>query len=542
MKWFYDLKIARRLMLLNLVAAVALSAVTGFGILQMRRVFDAASYANDNTVPSFVVLDGALKAFDAMTVLTSKHVASTDPQQMQNIEQQIDAQRNALRSQLAQYESLISDEKDRDMLTAERAATAQSSKVRDQVLALSRANQKQPAGDLLNGGLADAAQRVQADIEAHRAYNRELGKQGAEHAHALIASADVLEVVSSLVVLCVVLGLGIVSARSITRPLERAVAFANRVAEGDLTGQISATTRDEVGQLLAALDEMNRNLTRVVVKVRSGSETIASATAQIAAGNLDLSSRTEQQASALQQTAASMEQLTSTVRANAENAQQASTLASNASQVAQQGSGVVGRVVETMTQISDRSTKIADITGIIEGIAFQTNILALNAAVEAARAGEQGRGFAVVASEVRSLAQRSSSAAKEIKELIAASVQTVDEGSALAGEAGSTMQEITRAIARVTDIMGEIAAASDEQRRGIEQVGQAISQMDDVTQQNAALVEEAAAASQSLDEQGHQLGGVVAFFRAGHEPAPSDAGASKSAPSATADDDWSRAA
>jgi methyl-accepting chemotaxis protein len=188
-------------------------------------------------------------------------------------------------------------------------------------------------------------------------------------------------------------------------------------------------------------------------------------------------------------------------------------LASNASDVAHDGSGVVGKVVETMTQISERSTKIADITGMIEGIAFQTNILALNAAVEAARAGEQGRGFAVVASEVRSLAQRSSSAAKEIKDLIAASVETVREGSALAGQAGSTMEEVTRAIARVTDIMGEIAAASDEQRRGIEQVGIAISQMDDVTQQNAALVEEAAAASQSLDEQGRHLNDAVAFFR-----------------------------
>ncbi|MGN6669017.1 MAG: methyl-accepting chemotaxis protein [Trinickia sp.] len=538
MKWFYDLKIARRLMLLNLVAAVALFAVTGFGIFQTRRVYDAASYANDNTVPSFVVLDGALKAFDAMTLLTSKHVSATDPQQMQTIDQQIAAQRSKLEAKFKAYESLVSDQKDRDMLAADRAACIKSTAVRDQVLALSRANQKPQADALMNAGLADAAQRVEAAIEAHRAYNRELGKQGAKQAHVLIDNANLLEVLSSLVILCGVLGLGILSARSITRPLVRAVAFANRVAQGDLTGQIAATTRDEVGQLLGALDEMNRNLKRVVVKVRSGSETIASATAQIAAGNLDLSSRTEQQASSLQQTAASMEQLTSTVRLNAENAQQASTLASNASDVAQQGSGVVGRVVDTMTQISDRSTQIADITGLIEGIAFQTNILALNAAVEAARAGEQGRGFAVVASEVRSLAQRSSSAAKEIKELIAASVATVEEGAALAGEAGTTMQDITRAIARVTDIMGEIAAASDEQRRGIEQVGQAISQMDDVTQQNAALVEEAAAASQSLDEQGHQLGDVVGFFRASNEPVLPGA----SAPRSADDDDWSIAA
>ena len=489
MKWFYDLKIAQRLMMLNVVAAVALFAVTGFGIYQTRQVYEAASYANDNTVPSFVVLDGVLKAYDSMAQLTSKHVTATDPSQMQSIEQKIAVQREKMQAQLTQYESLISDDKDRELFAADRAAAAQSSNIRDQVLALSRENQKQQADALLNSALADAEQRVDAAIEAHRAYNRDLGKQGAERANALIGRAQMLEIVSALAILGGVLALGALSARSITRPLTRAVAFAHRVAAGDLTGTIGATTRDEVGQLLGALDEMSRNLTQVVAKVRSGTETISTATAQIAAGNLDLSSRTEQQASSLQQTAASMEQLTSTVRLNAENAQQASTMASTAADVAHQGSGVVGRVVDTMTQISDRSTKIADITGMIEGIAFQTNILALNAAVEAARAGEQGRGFAVVASEVRSLAQRSSSAAREIKELIAASVETVQEGSALAGEAGSTMQEITRAIARVTDIMGEIAAASDEQRRGIEQVSVAVSQMDEVTQQNAALVE-----------------------------------------------------
>lgn len=513
MKWFYDLKIARRLMMLNLAAAVALFAVTGFGVYQTRRVYDAASYGTENTVPSLFVLDGALKAYNAMTLLTIQDVAATDAQTIQRIEQQIAAQRKAVSAQLDRYEAIVSDDKDRAMLAADREADDRSSKLRDQVLALSRDGKKQEADALVNGALAEAINGVEAALESHRAYNGELSKQQAAQARAMIDNANLLEIASSLVILAGVLGLGLVAARSITRPIERAVAFARRVAEGDLTAEIEATTRDEAGQLLRVLGDMNANLKRVVGKVRSGSETVSSATAQIAAGNLDLSSRTEQQASSLQQTAASMEQLTSTVRLNAENAQQASTLASSASDVACKGSGVVGRVVETMTQISDRSTKIADITGMIEGIAFQTNILALNAAVEAARAGEQGRGFAVVASEVRSLAQRSSSAAKEIKELIAASVETVEEGSALAGQAGSTMQEVTRAISRVTDIMGEIAAASEEQRRGIEQVGLAISQMDDVTQQNAALVEQAAAASQSLDEQGHMLGDAVAFFR-----------------------------
>jgi methyl-accepting chemotaxis protein-1 (serine sensor receptor) len=258
---------------------------------------------------------------------------------------------------------------------------------------------------------------------------------------------------------------------------------------------------------------MNERLTTIVGRVRDSSTSIAGAAREIAAGNMDLSQRTEQQAASLQETASSMEELTSTVKQNADNAQQGSMLAANASSVARKGSEVVGQVVSTMHDISDISTKIADITGIIEGIAFQTNILALNAAVEAARAGEQGRGFAVVASEVRSLAQRSSSAAKEIKDLIATSVDKIRDGSALAGEAGKTMTEVTQAVARVTDIMSEIAAASSEQSRGIEQVNLAITQMDNVTQQNAALVEEAAAASRSMEDQGQQLNEAVAFFR-----------------------------
>ncbi|MEX3969909.1 methyl-accepting chemotaxis protein [Paraburkholderia caribensis] len=285
-----------------------------------------------------------------------------------------------------------------------------------------------------------------------------------------------------------------------------------RVATGDL-GPVAGAKDAPAGSVLASMGEMQCSLVNLIGKVRSSADNIATGASQIASGNQDLSSRTEEQASSLQETASSMEELTSTVKQNAENAQQASALAANASEVAQKGSVVVGQVVETMTDISESSTKVADITGIIEGIAFQTNILALNAAVEAARAGEQGRGFAVVASEVRSLAQRSSSAAKEIKDLINSSVQKIHHGSTLAGEAGKTMAEVTQAVARVTDIMGEIAAASGEQSRGIEQVNLAITQMDEVTQQNAALVEEAAAASTSLEEQGRHLTQAVAFFR-----------------------------
>ncbi|MFM0265111.1 methyl-accepting chemotaxis protein [Paraburkholderia sediminicola] len=293
---------------------------------------------------------------------------------------------------------------------------------------------------------------------------------------------------------------------------------SHQVAAGDLS-PVAGAEGAPAGSVLASMGAMQASLVELIGQVRSSADNIATGSYQIASGNQDLSSRTEQQASSLQETASSMEELTSTVKQNAENAQQASALAANASEVAQKGSAVVGQVVETMTDISQSSTKVADITGIIEGIAFQTNILALNAAVEAARAGEQGRGFAVVASEVRSLAQRSSIAAKEIKELINASAQKIHDGSALAGAAGKTMAEVTQAIARVTDIMGEIAAASGEQSRGIEQVNQAITQMDEVTQQNAALVEEAAAASASLENQGRQLIKAVAFFRVDGMPA-----------------------
>jgi methyl-accepting chemotaxis protein len=309
----------------------------------------------------------------------------------------------------------------------------------------------------------------------------------------------------------------------ITRGLLRALGaepgelgeVTRRVAGGDLS-PVRGAKNAPAGSVLASMGEMQASLVRLIGQVRTSAGNIATGSSQIASGNVDLSSRTEQQAASLQETASSMEELTSTVKQNAENAQQASSLSANASAVAGRGNEVVGRVVDTMGDISTSSTKIADITGMIEGIAFQTNILALNAAVEAARAGEQGRGFAVVASEVRSLAQRSSSAAKEIKDLINASVQKIQDGSSLVNEAGKTMSEVTQAVARVTDIMGEIAAASNEQSRGIEQVSRAITQMDEVTQQNAALVEEAAAASKSLEDQGRQLNEAISFFRMGN--------------------------
>jgi len=301
--------------------------------------------------------------------------------------------------------------------------------------------------------------------------------------------------------------------RRISAPLDAAVNVAQTVARGDLTSRIVAQGSNETGALMGALRDMNANLVDIVSQVRVGTGTIAEAADQISAGNLELSSRTEQQASSLEETASSMEELTSTVRQNADNAREANALAQTASQVAGRGGETVGRVVQTMDAITESSKKIVDIIGVIDGIAFQTNILALNAAVEAARAGEQGRGFAVVASEVRNLAQRSAGAAKEIKELIGNSVDKVEEGSRLVSDAGTTMQEIVDSIGRVTAIMSQIAMASAEQSSGIEQVNQAVAQMDQVTQQNAALVEEAAAASDAMREQAQALSALVSTFR-----------------------------
>ena len=312
--------------------------------------------------------------------------------------------------------------------------------------------------------------------------------------------------------------------RAIVGPLNEAIAVANAVAAGDLTSRIEANSTNETGRLLQALGTMNDNLADLVGKVRMGTDQITTASGEIASGNLDLSQRTEEQASSLEETASSMEELTSTVRQNADNARQANQLAAGASEVAVKGGAVVGQVVQTMSSINESSKKIVDIISVIDGIAFQTNILALNAAVEAARAGEQGRGFAVVATEVRTLAQRSAAAAKEIKELISDSVSKVEDGTRLVDEAGSTMDEIVSAVKRVTDIMAEISAASQEQSSGIEQVNQAVTQMDEVTQQNAALVEEAAAAAESMQEQAQTLTQAVSTFKlsggSSHTPTP----------------------
>jgi len=356
-------------------------------------------------------------------------------------------------------------------------------------------------------------QKAEATLLKIVHYNEGIASTSVEQGRAAVVKAERAMVIAALVAALVAIGCAAYITQTITRPIDVAVGVAQTVASGDLTSRIDVTTTEETGQLLRALKDMNASLIQIVGQVRIGTDTIATASAQIASGNLDLSSRTEEQASSLEETASSMEELTSTVRQNADNARQANVLAASASSVAVRGGGVVARVVETMDAINASSARVVDIISVIDGIAFQTNILALNAAVEAARAGEQGRGFAVVAGEVRTLAHRSAAAAKEIKTLIGDSVEKVGEGGKLVAEAGQTMSDIVESVQRVTDIMGEITMATQEQSTGIDQINMAVSQMDTVTQQNAALVEEAAAAAASLENQAARLAQVVSVFR-----------------------------
>jgi methyl-accepting chemotaxis protein len=381
------------------------------------------------------------------------------------------------------------------------------------VMAAFRAKDMPAAVAQVHGALTQTYLPVRESMRALIQLQLDVGKSEYDAAIARFETAKMVAI--GLIVLGLVCGLAIGAwlIRGITRSLAQALRVANSVAAGDLRQQIKIESTDEIGQLLVALQKMNAGLVGIVSEVRGGTDMIATASGQIAAGNLDLSSRTEEQASSLEETASSMEELTSTVKQNADNARQANSLAATASQVASRGGSVIGQVVETMGEINNSAKKIVDIIGVIDGIAFQTNILALNAAVEAARAGEQGRGFAVVATEVRNLAQRSAAAAKEIKLLIGDSVERVDAGSKLVNEAGTTMHDIVESVRRVTDIMGEISAASQEQTSGIDQINQAITQMDQVTQQNAALVEEASAASEAMQEQAARLAEVVSVFQ-----------------------------
>ncbi|UJB67249.1 MCP four helix bundle domain-containing protein [Acidovorax sp. YS12] len=428
-------------------------------------------------------------------------------------------------------QSLPLRDEDRTQMAKITAARTDLQRMRQQASALAEQDSAAEAKAFLRQSYNPAAtaylQMLQdfVTMQQHYARERQIALGGER-----VRTVQIAGGFASLVLLAVCVGAYFLI-RSIQHPLAQARSLADRIASGDLSGREAVTRGDEFGDLLRSLYAMSEALSRMVQQVRQSTDSIATASAEIALGNQDLSARTEQTSSNLQQTAAAMEQFTSTLQQSAGSAQQASSLAAGASGVARRGGEVVGQVVATMQDIHHSSQKIADIIGVIDGIAFQTNILALNAAVEAARAGEQGRGFAVVAGEVRSLAQRSADAAKEIKGLITASVERVETGSRLVEGAGSTMQEVVQAVQRVTDMIGEITAASQEQSAGVAQVNQAVGQLDQMTQQNAALVEQSAAAAHSLREQAQQLAQAISAFKvAGVAPAQ----AARSAPRAAA--------
>jgi methyl-accepting chemotaxis protein len=409
--------------------------------------------------------------------------------------------------------SRVGDDAGKVILAKVAAAAAATEPLTSGALALLKQGDQAGAVALLNNEVQPQQRKWINALDEMVRYQDKVADEAADAALASYRSARLLSVALTAGALL----MGVVAAwavsRSITTPLGQAVALARRVARGDLSGETVVISRDETGQLMQALKEMHDSLVTIVAQVREGTDMIATATGEISAGNQDLSARTEQQASALEQTASSMEQLLATVRNNASHARQADQMARAASEVAQQGGAMVSEVVQTMGSINSSAKRIVDIIGVIDGIAFQTNILALNAAVEAARAGEQGRGFAVVAGEVRNLAHRAAAAAKEIKTLIEHAVQQVAAGALLVDRTGKTMEQIVAGVRSVTDIMDDIATASDEQSAGIEQVNLAVAQMDDTTQQNAALVEQAAAAAVALQEQACSLASVVNQFR-----------------------------
>jgi methyl-accepting chemotaxis protein len=489
--------------------------------MQASHIYDGTNEIGSNWLPSVETLGSLRARADDVRRLSLRELLAVDANQMSTTRAQHTAAINAFNSSLDAYSKLVSSPEEQRILDSMKSSWASYLEVDDKVVKLidagagSATEARQLSATEGSKRFTATLELIDSDIKLnHDGSAAEVVKAGAA-----FSSARIWILLLSAFALAAGAGIAFVITRSITGPLRRSVEVAETVARGDLTAAIHVDGKDELSQLLGALRHMNERLLDTVGRVRSSSESIATGSSQIAAGNTDLSQRTEEQAASLEETAASMEELTSTVKQNAENANQGNALAARASDTAARGGEVVSRVVDTMHGISSSSQQVAQIISVIEGIAFQTNILALNAAVEAARAGEQGRGFAVVAGEVRTLAQRSASAAKEIKDLIDESVNRVNSGTALVDEAGRTMSEIVQSVRQVSDLMGEISAASGEQHRGIEQVNVAISQMDEVTQQNAALVEEASAAAQSMASQASTLREVVSTFKlpAAHE-------------------------
>jgi methyl-accepting chemotaxis protein len=515
MKSLQNVKIGSRLALGFALVLTLCLAITLIGIWQIKAVGNATREMLQLPVKKERLASDWSKQIASAVVRTTA-VAKTDDAALGPFFAAAGAESSKRSSELIkQIEALIESPEEKALfarIVEQRKAYTEG---KDKIGKLKTAGQADQAREFLEKTFIPTADDYQKMVGAFLAMQRDNLDTKAREIEDIERSS--LNKLVLLAVLAILLGITCawLLTAGITGPLRSAVAAARRVADGDLSGTIEVNSTDELGQLQQALKDMNANLLDIVGQVRTGTDAITTASSEIATGNLDLSSRTEQQASSLEETAASMEELTSTVKQNAENARQANQLSIAASEIAGKGGAVVSQVVDTMGSINQSSKKIVDIIGVIDGIAFQTNILALNAAVEAARAGEQGRGFAVVASEVRTLAQRSAAAAKEIKLLIDDSAGKVDAGSKLVGEAGSTMDQIVGSIRRVTDIMGEIMAASQEQGAGIEQINQAIAQMDQVTQQNASLVEEAAAAAESMQDQARALTQVVSLFKLG---------------------------
>lgn len=512
-----NLRIGVRLAIGFAAVLVLLMIITGIGVWRLQEVGSAAEHMIKEALARERMAEDWVAMTTANGVRTVALTKSNDADDQKYFQKEISETSKKISEIQKSIDAIKKEPAEQQLFATVAEKRTAYIGIRDSIMKLKTAGKDGEAKQMVLNAMIPALTAYVESVEKVLVYQKEQINRDAAGIDANFRTGRWLLIVLGIAATIIGIIFSWVLSAGITRPLREAVKVAQTVANGDLTHNIEAHSTDETGQLLQALKEMNESLYRTVSQVRAGTETIASASSQIASGNMDLSSRTEQQASSLEETASSMEQLTSTVRQNADNARQANQLAVTASDVAVKGGEVVSQVVTTMGSISESSKKMADIIGVIDGIAFQTNILALNAAVEAARAGEQGRGFAVVATEVRSLAQRSASAAREIKALIDDSVTKVDTGGKLVQQAGETMNEVVSSIRRVHDIMGEITAASAEQSDGIEQVNQAITQMDTVTQQNAALVEQAAAAAESMQDQAAKLSNLVSVFKLGAE-------------------------